>query len=280
MIKQALPIVLLASALIGARGLPLDTQAAPKPTLKNSLPARTGIAIFKANKCSQCHAIESQGILRQGKLPAAGKLATDLSDVGSKHNADWIVRWLKKHEEINGKKHAIKFSSSDNDLRTLTAWLESLKAIRPSLTSNDTSVRTNVAKSKDVTTTTVVKTTETTTTKEVTTIKDVPVVKETPVKKPTTLRVSAGAVIFEGQKCAKCHSVSSQGIERLGAAPSGGGKLPPDLSGVGLRHTSEWMQGWLKKEEEMNGKKHMKLFTGPDQDLKTLTSWLASLKKG
>ncbi|MDP4198625.1 MAG: cytochrome c [Bacteroidota bacterium] len=93
-----------------------------------------------------------------------------------------------------------------------------------------------------------------------------------------TPSASSGKAIFEQYKCSKCHTISSQGIEREGTPPAGG-KLPPDLSGVGLRHDAAWMTKWLLKEEEQNGKKHMKKFTGPDDELKTLTTWLATLKK-
>ncbi|SRR5579883_638502 len=93
-----------------------------------------------------------------------------------------------------------------------------------------------------------------------------------------TVASKDGKAIFLDNKCSKCHSIESQGIERQGSAPAGG-KLPPDLSGVGLKHTSDWMQKWLNKEEEMNGKKHMKKFGGSSDELKTLTSWLSSLKK-
>jgi mono/diheme cytochrome c family protein len=86
----------------------------------------------------------------------------------------------------------------------------------------------------------------------------------------------AGRVLFDDQKCAKCHTIASQGIDRSGAPPQG--KLPPDLSAVGTKHTADWMQQWLMKTIEMNGKKHMKKFTGSDDELKTLTNWLASLK--
>lgn len=89
---------------------------------------------------------------------------------------------------------------------------------------------------------------------------------------------SSGKNIFKDNKCDKCHSVESQGIERAGAPPPGG-KLPPDLSGVGLKHTADWIQGWLLKTEEQNGKKHMKKWTGSDDELSTLVKWLASQKK-
>lgn len=88
---------------------------------------------------------------------------------------------------------------------------------------------------------------------------------------------SSGKSIFLENKCSNCHSIASQGIERAGSPPAGGNQ-PPDLSTVGLRHNASWMTGWLLKEEEMNGKKHLKKFSGSDDDLATLTSWLASLK--
>ncbi len=88
---------------------------------------------------------------------------------------------------------------------------------------------------------------------------------------------SSGKSIFLDSKCDKCHTISSQSIERSGATPPG--KLPPDLSGVGLKHNADWIKGWLLKEEELNGKKHLKKWSGSDDDLKTLCNWLASLKK-
>ena len=88
----------------------------------------------------------------------------------------------------------------------------------------------------------------------------------------------SGKSIFLDNKCNKCHPIESQGISRVGEAPPGG-KLPPDLSGVGLKHDAEWMQKWLHKEVEQNGKKHMKKFGGSDDELMTLTAWLATLMK-
>jgi mono/diheme cytochrome c family protein len=87
----------------------------------------------------------------------------------------------------------------------------------------------------------------------------------------------SGKEIFEDSKCTKCHTIESQGLERAGAKPPG--KLPPDLSGVGLKHSTEWMQQWLLKEVEQNGKKHLKKFTGSEAELKTLTTWLSTLRK-
>ena len=88
---------------------------------------------------------------------------------------------------------------------------------------------------------------------------------------------TTGKDIFLKYKCNKCHTIESQGIQRDGKAPEG--KQPPDLSGVGLKHDASWMQKWLLKEVEQNDKKHIKKFSGSDDELRTLTTWLATLKK-
>ena len=83
---------------------------------------------------------------------------------------------------------------------------------------------------------------------------------------------SDGKSVFKDNKCDKCHTIESQGL-------AGPGKLPPDLSGVGLRHNADWIKGWLLKTEEQNGKKHLKKWTGSDDDLATITKWLSIQKK-
>ena len=86
-----------------------------------------------------------------------------------------------------------------------------------------------------------------------------------------------GKSIFVASKCQNCHSITSQGINRL-AEPKAGEKVPSDLSSVGLRHKADWISKWLQKEEELEGKKHIKKFKGSDDDLETLSNWLGSLK--
>lgn len=99
--------------------------------------------------------------------------------------------------------------------------------------------------------------------------------------------IPAGQKIFLDSKCNSCHSLKAAKIEKKQtetaeaeeAAPSGTpAKKPPDLSGVGLKHTAAWMEGWLMKKELMDGKKHKKMFRGSPGDLKTLTTWLSTMK--
>lgn len=93
----------------------------------------------------------------------------------------------------------------------------------------------------------------------------------------TLTATSDGKSIFKTNKCDKCHTIESQSIALNGTPPPG--KLPPDLSGVGLKHKAGWIKDWLLKEEELNGKKHLKKWTGSDDDLTTISTWLAAQKK-
>jgi mono/diheme cytochrome c family protein len=79
-----------------------------------------------------------------------------------------------------------------------------------------------------------------------------------------------GKEIFLAQKCNLCHAVSSAGIE----ATTTNEKLKgPDLSTVELAD-AEALAAYLKQEENLDGKKHKKKFTGSDDELKALIDWL------
>lgn len=85
-----------------------------------------GKAIFKSAKCGSCHYVSKFDL---GKKPSDGKAnkAPDLSTVGSKYTAEFLIKYLKKAETIEGKKHMGTFKGSDADFVTLVKWLESLK---------------------------------------------------------------------------------------------------------------------------------------------------------
>ena len=92
---------------------------------------------------------------------------------------------------------------------------------------------------------------------------------------PVAAEEGDGKAVFEAQKCNLCHSVSSAGIE----ATTKSEKLKgPDLTGVGDRHDAEWIAKYLKKEVDMDGKKHTKPFSGSDEELKALVDWLLEQK--
>jgi mono/diheme cytochrome c family protein len=86
-----------------------------------------GKVIFTASKCSSCHSIESQGIKRTVDPKPGEVVPSDLSGAGLKHDAAWFEKWLMKEVELEGKTHIKKFKGSDDDLKTLCAWLGTLK---------------------------------------------------------------------------------------------------------------------------------------------------------
>lgn len=103
-------------------------------------------------------------------------------------------------------------------------------------------------------------------------------------------KASPGKALFVSSKCAACHTIATEGVEKSKAAdaeaaaeakPEEGAskKGPPDLSGVGLRHDAAWLGKYLLKLEAKDGKKHLKKFRGTDEELGVLTAWLAGLKK-
>jgi hypothetical protein len=60
------------------------------------------------------------------------------------------------------------------------------------------------------------------------------------------------------------------------ATPTAG--KPPDLSAAGLEHDKAWITKFLLKTETLHDKKHMKTWKGTDEQLATLTAWLADQK--
>ena len=87
---------------------------------------------------------------------------------------------------------------------------------------------------------------------------------------------AGGEAVFLANKCAKCHSVASEGIE--------GAKKPVtrDLSTVGVRRSAEWLRGWMLKEVSKENKKdpakpklHRTKWKGTDAELGAVVSWLS-----
>src|SRR5262249_53887447 len=96
--------------------------------------AKDGKSIFLENRCNSCHTIQAQAITRK-KVEGEDedkekdkKKPPDLSSVGLERKAPWMQKFLMKQETIDGEHHRKKFKGSEQDLQTLTAWLETLKA--------------------------------------------------------------------------------------------------------------------------------------------------------
>ena len=109
-------------------------------------------------------------------------------------------------------------------------------------------------------------------------------------KTEAEIKIPEGQKIFMDSGCTSCHSMKGQGIEKKKSAtattateptaapatPATGG--PPDLSAAGLEHDKAWITKFLLKTETLHDKKHMKTWKGTNEQLATLTAWLADQK--
>lgn len=84
-----------------------------------------------------------------------------------------------------------------------------------------------------------------------------------------------GPEVFKAQKCNSCHAVSVAGISRP-ANPDDA--KAPDLSKIGATLDKKAIASYLLKKTEINGEKHKKAFAGTTDELKTVATWLESLK--
>ncbi len=88
---------------------------------------------------------------------------------------------------------------------------------------------------------------------------------------PATGAGPDGKALFLAQKCNLCHSIDAAGIQRTSKSEKTKG---PDLGGVVARRDAAWMKRFLSKDVDVNGKKHLKTFTGTPQELDALIAWL------
>jgi mono/diheme cytochrome c family protein len=94
---------------------------------------------------------------------------------------------------------------------------------------------------------------------------------------PSAALAADAKELFVASKCVKCHSIESQGVA---ATPTAGDEdKVHDLSKVGSERTADWIQKFLTKQTDLDGKKHKLKFRGSEADLQTLATWLASLGK-
>ncbi len=81
------------------------------------------------------------------------------------------------------------------------------------------------------------------------------------------------AKMFVEKKCNSCHSIDALSITKTNA-----NSKAADLSLVGKVRTSDFLTKYLKKEADIDGKKHGVAFKGTDDEFKAMVAWLAGLK--
>jgi cytochrome c2 len=85
-----------------------------------------------------------------------------------------------------------------------------------------------------------------------------------------------GKAVFEAQKCGMCHAVSTAGIEATTKSEKMKG---PDLAGTVQAHEAGWVAKYLKKEVDLEGKKHPKELKSTEEEVAALVAWLETQKK-
>lgn len=86
---------------------------------------------------------------------------------------------------------------------------------------------------------------------------------------------AAGKKLFLDSKCNGCHAVASQDIEAVRE-----NSKAPDMSDAGtMIPNAEWAKKFVMREEEKDGKKHMRPWKGSEKDLEQIVAWLMTLKK-
>ena len=85
-----------------------------------------GQKAFEANKCSNCHSVEKVGIER--KVKSEKMAGPDMSKVGDKHDAAWIVKFASREVQMDGKDHKSEYKGTKEDLQIIADWLASLKS--------------------------------------------------------------------------------------------------------------------------------------------------------
>jgi cytochrome c2 len=80
-------------------------------------------------------------------------------------------------------------------------------------------------------------------------------------------QIEAGKKVYSEMKCAMCHKIGGVG-----------GKIGPELSGVGTRKDAQWIMGFLKDPKSVIPGTKQPPFKGTDEQLEALVAYLISLK--
>ena len=85
-----------------------------------------GKAVFEDQKCNLCHAVSTVGI--EAKTKSEKLLGPDLVNMADSYEAEWLVQYIKKEVDKEGKSHTKPFKGSDEELQVLVDWLLEQKA--------------------------------------------------------------------------------------------------------------------------------------------------------
>ena len=75
--------------------------------------------------------------------------------------------------------------------------------------------------------------------------------------------------------CGECHGVK---VAQVNPTTKKANEKGPDLTGIGEKYQRDWINRYIKQEEEHHGKSHVKKFKGSDEELQVLVDWLLEQK--
>lgn len=85
-----------------------------------------------------------------------------------------------------------------------------------------------------------------------------------------------GKQLFRQSRCDLCHGVSTAGIQPRATSEKMRG---PDLVNLAERRSTDWLIAYMRGQERIDGDRHEPGFTGSDEELGALLSWLLEQKR-
>jgi ubiquinol-cytochrome c reductase cytochrome b subunit len=101
----------LALTVAGARAPMVNVPAVTSPS------ALAGRAVYARSGCTACHSIYGKG----------GKIGPDLTHVGNRRDADWLIRHFKDPQAVSPGSIMPRVDLSEKELKELTDYMMSLK---------------------------------------------------------------------------------------------------------------------------------------------------------
>ena len=120
-VMRTIRLVLTLISVTGA----LILSSAPDVGAERQVDPSQGKASFSEAGCGRCHSVETQEI--EASIASERMRGPDLSQIGSDHDVDWLMAYVKREETVDGDRHRTPYSGSDDDLQVIAAWLEKLK---------------------------------------------------------------------------------------------------------------------------------------------------------
>lgn len=81
----------------------------------------SGQEIFLAMKCDMCHSVPTAGI--EARTKSEKMKGPDLVDVASRHDAEWVAKFLRREVQLHDADHKKEFKGTDEELAALVDWL-------------------------------------------------------------------------------------------------------------------------------------------------------------